>query len=101
MNWKRLTDQAILEELGRRIKKRRIHKKLTQRDVALLSGLNINTVQSIEHGNPVKTLSFIQVMRALKMLDQLDDFLPDTGPSPIAIMKRQQKEVQRVRKPRN
>ena len=95
-----MTDQAILDELGRRIKKRRIHKRLTQREVAHLSGLNINTVQSIEHGNPVKTLSLIQMMRALKMLDHLDGFLPDTGPSPIAIMKRQEKEVQRVRKPR-
>ncbi len=95
---RKLTDLAILKEIGKRIKNRRIHKKLTQHELAVVSGLNINTIQSIEYGKPVTTLSLIQTMRGLRILDQLDNFLLEIGPSPIEMMKRREKQVQRVRR---
>lgn len=100
MNWRRQTDQAILKELGDRIKRRRIHKKLTQKQLAAIAGLNFNTIQKMEYGSPVTTSSLIQAMRALKALEQLDNFLPDLGPSPIQLLEKREKEVQRVRNPK-
>ena len=99
MNWKRLSNPEILKELGLRVRNRRIHKKLTQEDLSQSSGININTVRNMEYGEPVTTESFIKVLRALKLLDQLEEFLPDIGPSPIDLMRNQGKQIQRVRKP--
>lgn len=99
MIWRRLTNQEILKELGTRVRSRRIHKRLTQEDLAGSSGININTVRSLEYGEPVTIENFIKVLRALKLLDQLEEFLPDIGPSPIDLMRNQGKQIQRVRKP--
>ncbi|OEK04386.1 helix-turn-helix domain-containing protein [Roseivirga misakiensis] len=100
MNWKRMTDQAIIEVLGERVKQQRINKRYTQKELAEIAGVNTNTIQNIEYGRSVSLSIFIQVLRALKLLDQLDSFLPDQGPSPMMVMEEQAQYQKRVRKPK-
>lgn len=100
MNWKRMTDQAILEVLGQRIKQLRLNKRYTQKELAEVAGVNTNTIQNIEYGRSVSLSIFIQILRALKSLDQLDVFLPDFGPSPLMVMEQEIQPMQRVRKPK-
>ncbi len=99
-NWKRMTDQAIVEELGQRIKQRRIHKRYTQKELAERAGVNVNTIQNLEYGKSVTLAVLIQVLRALKDLDHLDAFLPEVEESPLMVMENEAKPLQRVRKPR-
>lgn len=100
MNWKRMTDQDIVGVLGQRIKQLRLNKRYTQKELAEIAGININTIQSIEYGRSVSLSTFIQILRALKSLDQLDVFLPDYRPSPMMVMEEEIQPLQRVRKPK-
>ncbi|MFT6216132.1 MAG: transcriptional regulator with XRE-family HTH domain [Roseivirga sp.] len=101
MNWKRMTDQAIVVELGKRTKQLRLHKRYTQKELAEIAGVNINTVQNLEYGKSVTLSILIQVLRALKALDQLDSFIPEIEESPLMVMEREIAPMKRVRKPKS
>ncbi len=98
MNWKRMSDQAIVNEMGKRIKKRRLHKRYTQKELAENAGVNINTIQNLEYGRSVTLTILIQVLRALKSLDQLDAFLPEIEQSPLMVMEQEIQPMQRVKR---
>jgi transcriptional regulator with XRE-family HTH domain len=98
MNWKRMTDQAIVVELGKRTKQLRLHKRYTQKELAEIAGVNINTIQNLEYGRSVTLSILVQVLRALKALDQLDSFIPEIEESPLMVMEREIAPMKRVRK---
>jgi len=81
------TDFAILKEIGRRLKQKRLEKNISQKDLSELSGLNRSTIVEVEKGKPFSMLTFIQILRALKELDELDSILPEQGISPLQLAK--------------
>lgn len=80
-----MSDRAILKELGRRLKRKRLERNLSQHSLAERAGLNRTTVGELERGTPSGLLTLIQVLRALEVLDELDVILPDPGPSPLEL----------------
>ncbi len=100
MNWKRASDKAILMELGNRIRQKRIQKRFKQSDLAAQAGINVYTLQKMEHGQSFNVSTLIQVLRALNELDQLDHFLPPVEISPIDLLNTKDKTTQRVRNPK-
>jgi len=100
MNWKRASDKAILIELGNRIRLKRIQKRFKQSDLAHRAGISIYTLQKMEHGKSFNVSTLIQVLRALKELDQLDHFLPPVEISPIDLLYAKDESTQRVRNPK-
>jgi transcriptional regulator with XRE-family HTH domain len=82
-----MTDAAVLKEIGRRLKRTRLDQNITQIVLAEESGLSRSTIVKAEHGEPIKTLHLIQILRALNKLDGLDSFIPDPGVSPIQLVK--------------
>ena len=83
-----LTDEAVLQELGGRLAGARIERDLTQAALAERAGVSKRTVERLESGEVAIQLSgFIRVCRALDMLEQLGNSLPDTTPGPMARMK--------------
>lgn len=98
-----MTDQAILGDLGRRLQRRRLDRNLSQQDVADRAGLDRTTVGALEREGRATLLTFVQVLRAVGALDELNAFLPDLGPSPLDLAQRQgriRKRASRPRKPR-
>ncbi|MFT5208225.1 MAG: transcriptional regulator with XRE-family HTH domain [Candidatus Omnitrophota bacterium] len=93
------SDMAILKELGRRLMTIRLNKNVTQIDLAKKSGLDRKTVQRLESGDSIQSLSLIKILRSLDSLDQLDNFLPETMISPIQQLK--SKAATRQRASRN
>ena len=83
----RLTDEAVLRELGERLAGVRLSRNLTQRQLAEQAGLARTLVQRIEAGVPVTTPSVIRVLRALDMFDALDRLIPQSSPSPVEELK--------------
>ena len=81
------SNSQIEEELGKRLKKRRLEMNLSQEEIAERSGLARRTITSIENGEGSTLTTLIAMLRALDALDTLESFLPDTGPSPIAMLK--------------
>ena len=90
------SDPAILKELGRRLKRRRLEKNLTQQAVADRAGISRTTLSEIERGAPFGMLTLIQILRALDALDALDGFLPDPGLSPLQLAKLKGRQRQRA-----
>lgn len=100
MNWKRKTDQAIIKELGNRIRHKRIQKRFTQSDLAQRAGINVYTLQKMEQGQSFNVSTLIQVLRALNELDQLEHFLPPVEISPMDLLNASERSSKRVRNPK-
>ena len=59
MNFYGMSDKAILREIGRRVKQRRLTKNLTQESLAKMAGLNRMTIVKLEQGKPSTLLTFV------------------------------------------
>lgn len=99
MDFDLMTDKAITEELGRRVKKLRLQKNASQMEVARFTGLSDKTIANAEQGAGT-LLTYVKILRALDSLDALDKFLPDPGVSPIDLAKRRGRERQRASRKR-
>ena len=94
------TDTAILVELGQRLTQARLARNLKQEDLALAAGLSKRTVERAETGRSVQLSNFIRALRGLELAQNLDQLIPDSGPSPIAQLKLRKKERHRASSPR-
>lgn len=95
-----LTDQAILQEMGDRLKRRRIDAGLTQAELAEEAGVSKRTVERIEAGDGTDSAMLLRVLRVLRLLEALDTSLPDEPQSPLALLKSRGRARQRVGHPR-
>ena len=91
-----MSDLAILQEIGHRLKRKRLEKNLSQQHLADAAGLNRTTISEIERGAPFGMLSLIQILRALDALEALDTFLPEPGLSPLQLAKLKGRQRQRA-----
>jgi transcriptional regulator with XRE-family HTH domain len=82
-----LTDETVLSELGSRLERTRLERNLTQRQLAEEAGVERKAVLRIEAGEPVRITSFIRVLRALGLLEALEQLVPEPLPSPIELVK--------------
>lgn len=94
MNYYSMSDKAVMEELGHRIKLLRLRRNITQEALAETTLLSIGTIKSLEAGKG-KLATVIAVLRELGALEQLDSFIPEITISPLEIAKR--KSPERVR----
>ena len=90
-----LSDQALAKELGLRFKTLRLQKNLTQEKLAEMTTLSLNSIKALEAGN-AKLSTIISVLRELKALEQLDNFITPIEISPLQLAKMHGKERQRA-----
>ena len=95
-----MTTVEILSELGRRARKARLRLDLGQAALAEEAGLGERTLRKFEQGGDVQLSTLIDLLRALKQLEALDNFLPDPGVSPMELLQRAGKPRQRASKNR-
>ena len=95
-----MSDQAILAEIGGRLKRRRLNRNLTQEEVADQAGLTRMTVGEFERGASSSMKTLVRILRVLEALEELENFLPDTGPSPLQLAKLQGRQRQRASRKR-
>lgn len=69
------TDIEISQELGKRIAQQRIHKNITQIDLAKRAGIGVATLQRLEKGEGSSLSVFIRVLIALGFVNDLADIL--------------------------
>lgn len=80
-----MSDEAILKELGDRLKQERLNQNLSQDELAEAAGLGRRTITNIENGHGGTLTTFVGMLRALDKLNHLDLFLPPNTISPIAL----------------
>lgn len=95
MDFYSLSDKAVEDELGNRIKALRLRKNTTQKELADAATLSLNAIKSLESGRG-KLSTLIAVLRELGALDHLNSFIPEPSISPIQLAKMQGKERERA-----
>ncbi len=91
------SNEAVLKEMGKRIKKSRINAGYTQAELADISGVSLKTISLAEQGNDMKFGNVLKILRALDMLENIDAILPEVIVRPSEI-RSYGKERERVRK---
>ena len=85
-----MTDEALLQEIGRRIARQRLERNLSQAQLAEQAGISKRTLERLEAGAAATQLSlFLRVLRQLDLLERLDLLLPEPQPSPLALLELQ------------
>lgn len=97
----RLTDTAVLEELGTRLKRTRLQRNLTQRRLAEEAGISLATARNLEDGKPSQLVTLIRVLRVLGLLGGLERAVPEPLPSPIEELRLRGRERRRASSPRS
>lgn len=92
----RQTDETVLRELGRRLRRTRLERNLSQVELARDAGVERKAIQRLEAGDSVRMASFVRVLRALRLLDALDRLIPEPAPSPIELLKLEGRQRQRA-----
>lgn len=95
MDFYSLSDKAIEQELGERIKTLRLRKNLTQKELSVAAALSLNVIKSLESGRG-KLSSLVAVLREMGTLDHLNSFIPAPSISPLQLARRQGRERQRA-----
>ncbi|RKY17585.1 MAG: transcriptional regulator [Planctomycetota bacterium] len=82
-----LTDDVVLEELGRRLAQKRLELGLTQARAATESGLSKRTIARMEAGAGAQLSSFVRYLRTLGLLDGLEALVPEQRVSPMELLR--------------
>ena len=78
------SNNALLAQIGLKVKSRRIAANLTQKQISEQAGVALSAVGNIEKGQNSSLLTLIQVLRTIKSLDLLEPFFREEEISPIA-----------------
>ncbi|MBI3560351.1 MAG: helix-turn-helix transcriptional regulator [Gammaproteobacteria bacterium] len=90
-----LSDTRLEQELGHRLKALRLRKNITQSTLAQATGLSLNAIKALESGRS-KLSTLVAVLRELRALEQLDNFIPQVSISPLQLAKAQGRARQRA-----
>jgi transcriptional regulator with XRE-family HTH domain len=95
-----LSDDAVLEEVGRRMAATRIERHMTQAQLAEAAGVSKRTVERLEDGASTQLSNLIRCLRALDRLEGLERLLPEMPVNPIELLKRSGASRTRARSPK-
>jgi len=87
---------AVLEELGRRIARRRLDAGLTQDEVAREAGIGNRTLERIEAGADCQVSTLVRVLAALGLTEGIEGLVPEVGVRPIELLENRGRERKRA-----
>ena len=91
------TNDAILRQIGSKLKELRIEKNMKQAELADASGVSVFTISSVENGKATSLFTIVQLLRALEHLDYLNSFFQEETISPIAYAKLMKNNKKKIR----
>ena len=97
---RKLTADAMIHELVRRIVQRRVDLGLTQIDTAEQAGISLRTLKRFESGNDCQLSTFVRLLQTFNLIDLLDQLIPDSSVTPMETLKRQTKPRRRASSPK-
>ena len=90
------SDSAVLKEIGNRIAQYRLNQDKTQAALAQEAGVSNRTMTRVENGSSIQASSLIRILRALKLVENLDGLIPEPVASPVQQLKMQGKQRKRA-----
>ena len=94
------SEQAILKELGDRIKNQRIASNITQTELAKKCGISTSTQIRIENGEDTKFSNILRILSALDLLENLNLLIPEEQPD-YKLLYENKKQRERASKARS
>ncbi len=82
------SDEASLEELGRRLAQLRIDMNMTQAELAEMAGVGKRTLERLEAGESTQSRTLIRIFRELDLLGKLEILLPEPQARPRHAIKK-------------
>jgi transcriptional regulator with XRE-family HTH domain len=86
----------VMQEIGERIRRVRLQRNESIKELAHEAGVGVNTLRRLEGGQSVGTVYFVRVLRAVGRLSALDAFLPEPEVSPIQVSRLKGEQRQRA-----
>lgn len=80
------TNEVIINEIGSRVKAKRIAQSITQKELAFESGVSLRTISGFENGENISISNLISLLRVLRSLQDIDLLLPEKKISPIEVL---------------
>lgn len=80
-----LTNQKIREEIGVRIKKHRLEMEFSQADLSRRTGISVHSISNIENGNDFTVDNLISILKALNLIDNINQLLPEIIANPYDV----------------
>lgn len=90
-------NNEILELIGKKLQEYRVSKNISQKKLAEITGVSRSRISDIENGSPSSMVSLIEIMRALKILDNIELLIPAVVKSPREVLKETLKKRKRAR----
>ena len=98
INFDNASSEAIIKAIGQRLDEIRLSQNISQANLAKEAGVSRSTLTRLADGRPISLDSFIRVMQALRLTDQLADLLPNPSIRPVDRVRLDGAERQRARK---
>ena len=89
------TDNAILKQIGAKLKEERMAQNISQTTLAERSGLSQFSVSQIENGHNTSLLSILAILRTLNKLEVLAELFAEKPISPVALSALMKSQKQR------
>ena len=83
-----LVDEEVLQQIGARLRSRRLERNLPVDQLAEKTSLNRKTILGVEAGEDVRLSSLVKILRGMNMLGVLEAAFPDTLPGAEAVSAR-------------
>ena len=80
-------DEAVLQELGRRVTQIRIDLDLSQAELAKQAGIGKRTLERLESGETTQTRTLFRIFRELGLLGKMEVLLPEPTARPSHMIK--------------
>ena len=90
-------NNEILELIGKKLQEYRVSKNISQKQLSEITGVSRSRISDIENGSPSSLVSLIEIMRALKILDNIELLIPAVVKSPREVLKETLKKRKRAR----
>jgi len=87
----------IEKAVCQRLEKVRLSRNITQKQLAEEAGVSRRTIGRMEKGEGVSLNTFIRVMSALDIVQNLEILLPDPSLQPVKLINKTQKQRYRAR----
>lgn len=90
------SETALLIELGVRLERARLRRGFSQQALAETAGVAKRTVERFEAGQPGSTENLMRLLRALDLIERLEELMPQVTATPMEQLKHREKRRQRA-----